>query len=888
MDSTVSNHCDRRSPRVLLFAQHTAGTSVRSGVQRVVIELAEELLRQASVDFVRWDDLDGQLRLLDRRELLGLFGRQVAPHPACHRVSARFGDLFDREDPPWLIYPEIPSHLENGNEKFARIVSQCREYGIRVATIFYDLIPVREEAYAAGKPSHLRYLAELVRSDLIIPISRFAGDDLLDYYRSDAKLSERAMARLQDVVRPILLGEVDARVAPRSQAAAAEGAVTRRGVTIVMVGTVEPRKQQTRLLRVLNEGRARYPALRDVVVDIFGSLHPASSDELWSQVNENPKIRFHHYAPESAIEAAYRSATFSAFPSLHEGYGLPIVESLRRGVPVLTADFGAMSEVAAGGGCLLVDVRDDEALLQGLRNLVERPDLIESLRAQIRNRVSRTWADYASELLSTIEAARAAAEADRKAFRATVQRWYRGGEGSARAAHGGVEWEMLTLGAGERSDSGESPASATLVRLAGQLGAHGVSASALRGVAEAAAVIVDGPADLEALSRHAAEVGLGVPLPQGWTRRELSDEVVGDRVLEIARERSNVLQCQFVESMYQAASLRSPVAEPPLDALAIVISTYNRGPFVEMNVQWLLDRIAAESLPVRCVVVDNASTDDTAIRLSRFRANPRFSYQCNSANTGMLGNLRVCSAGFFARYVWLTGDDDFIAEGAISRTLDAIGGHPGIGLLIHNFGVYHREGVTSGDSPEMFFRELTPLAPTSVATGVHPVRTIAAQHDNLFTAVYPIVFRADLLAACFNYPFDGVPFSNLVECVPTTKFILETLAESDAFWFREIGIGGNAHNSWSAHRPRWHLVLMPEVFRLARSRGVAPEKVWEWSQIHEKLFEEAAQIAVSRQTDAHLEPADFVAASHFFRRPVAVPDKLRMHAPHHRWIKEAR
>ena len=64
-----------------------------------------------------------------------------------------------------------------------------------------------------------------------------------------------------------------------------------------------------------------------------------------------------------------------------------------------------------------------------------------------------------------------------------------------------------------------------------------------------------------------------------------------------------------------------------------------------------------------------------------------------------------------------------------------------------------------------------------VADGVAPsgelkVRQAAEQTDNLFTAIYAIVWRADLLSAAYEHAFDGVPFSNLTEAIPCTEFIL--------------------------------------------------------------------------------------------------------------------
>ena len=877
-----------KQPHVLLFCQHTASAKVRSGVQRVVVELARELTHHARVDFVRWDDLDGQLRLMDRRDLRGLFGVEIPPNPACHRTAARFGDLFEDDSRPWLLFPEIPSHLPDGNEKFSRIVSQCREYRIRVAAIFYDLIPVREAAYAAGRPSHLKYMAELVRCDMIIPISKFAADDLISYYKDDAGLTAAELEHLRSIVRPIALGE-----SRRGESWANASSRSSNGYDeaphLMMVGTVEPRKQQTRLLRILNDGCDQFPILQRLEVDIFGSLHPDSSDALWAEAGRNPNIRFHHYVPEEMIEAAYARASFTAFPSLNEGYGLPIVESLRRGVPCLTADFGAMLEVAHGGGCVTIDVRDDGAILRGLVELASDAALRRRLREQIESRPRRSWIDYAADIAALLAQANGSRDQDTEQFCAAVEIWMRQRGDDTSASLAGRTWHLVCL---HQDATSESPpatdATGTIVRLMVKGDARSFSREALGVVARADLLILDGPMDRRGLAQAASRLGLTMPLPDALIDASAGARAVARCAVTLTRSRAHVLGAAFSEAMYQTACQRAPVAEGAMDELAIVISTYNRGPFVEMNIDWLLRQIDEHSLPVRCVVVDNTSTDDTAQRLARFFSHPKFRYECNSANTGMLGNLRVCSTKVIARYLWVTGDDDFVAPGAIARTLAVIRQHPGVPLILHNFGVYHRERITPGDNPSMFFTELQPLASSASTSGTFRVNQIAGEHDNLFTAVYPIVFRSDLLAACFNYPFDGVPFGDLVECVPTTKFILETLPCTTAHWFKEIGIVGNAHNSWSGHRPRWHLVLMPEVMRLARRAGVDAEKLWSWGCVHEGLFNEAVSIAIARNMSAHLaDPEDFESASYFFRKDIVPPPNLRLGLRSDRWISSS-
>jgi glycosyltransferase involved in cell wall biosynthesis len=92
------------------------------------------------------------------------------------------------------------------------------------------------------------------------------------------------------------------------------------------------------------------------------------------------------------------SADAAVFVSLQEGFGLPVVEALSVGTPVMTTNYGSQGEIGQLGGCLLVDPRDDSSVTAGLRRLVTEPTLRAELREQISQRPQRTWESFAAEL----------------------------------------------------------------------------------------------------------------------------------------------------------------------------------------------------------------------------------------------------------------------------------------------------------------------------------------------------------------------------------------------------------------------------------------------------------------------------------------------------------
>lgn len=877
------------SLRILYFCEHTLEASSRSGIQRVVLELLAALHPLVELRPVTWDWLDGQLRFLDLVELRRLTDDEALSRrlldPACRRANHRFGDsaVVSGRD-TWLLFPEIPYHRPRGNEHFARILAQCREYGIRTAAIVYDLIPLLDDDYAEVRGLHAEYFANLLRTDLLLPISRYSAKEFFDYALSSALHDGMFLRRLGSRIRPVPLGEF--RDSAPHAATRVNPSDPNRDRRMLMLGTVEPRKQQVRTLRAINDSRERHPKLATLLIDVVGSLHPQSAEGLHSELAHNPNIRFHHYASEAAVEALFSAADFSCFPSRHEGYGLPIVESLHRGVPCITANFGAMGEVAQGGGCLAVDVCDDDALVAAVAKCASDDSLLAALRGEIAARAARSWSDYAQEILHAMREASGASDLLCPLFTDVWRRTFSGDgdHNEMSATVHGVSWSLV---APRGRDPGRDE-SAT-----GDDGASGLHAvacmiSPVAWVGEAQAVahpathcdvlMIPEGRTIDDVVARVNEAAIDRPLPSRIFAGPDCSERGLEAALELSCGRQRALQAAEEENAFGTYMRTVRHSLPPTPkVLAVVISTYNRGAFVALNVAWILRQIDEGRLPALCVVVDNCSTDDTYARLSGFIGHPAFHYHCNSANTGMLGNLRVCSALDAARHVWVIGDDDFIVPGALTRTLELLREDPGVPLAFHNFAVYHRERISESDSPERFLAEQAPLSANPAATGRRRVNEIAAQHDNLFTAIYPIVFRSDILAACFNHPFDGVPFKDLVESVPTTRIILETYRYTEAHWFAEIGIVGNAHNSWAAHRPRWHLVLMPMVFGLARDAGVDATRLWHWTTAHKSLFDEACAIAVARGLPARLSiPGDLTNAHRVFRQPVELPSGLNV------------
>ena len=169
---------------------------------------------------------------------------------------------------------------------------------------------------------------------------------------------------------------------------------------VLCVGTFEPRKNHLTLLtaaRMLWERGERFElVLAGRTTAEWGGAVEAQIEAL--RLGNHP-VDWRRHVSDETLRALYRRCRFTAFPSLAEGFGLPIIESLRHGRPCVCGANGALGELASGGGCLVVENQaDPRALAAGIRRLLTDDALHSRLSAEAREREFPTWRDYVREV----------------------------------------------------------------------------------------------------------------------------------------------------------------------------------------------------------------------------------------------------------------------------------------------------------------------------------------------------------------------------------------------------------------------------------------------------------------------------------------------------------
>jgi glycosyltransferase involved in cell wall biosynthesis len=259
-------------------------------------------------------------------------------------------------------------------------------------------------------PLKRRYLALMTRqavrqADYVIAVSKQTRDDVIELCGADAE----KVAVVPNGVDPTLRRINDASVleAFRSRHHLPEAFV-------LFLGTLQPRKNVEGLLRAY--ARVRSDVSVPLVIAGARGWHESAIFHLVRELGLGESVQFAGYVSPEELPYWYSAATIFVYPSLYEGFGLPVLEAMACGTPVITSSVSSLPEVA-GDAAVLVDPRDIDGLARAIRQLLGSSDTRASLsRAGLQRASLFTWMRTAEETLAVYRRAMELAESSRLAF----------------------------------------------------------------------------------------------------------------------------------------------------------------------------------------------------------------------------------------------------------------------------------------------------------------------------------------------------------------------------------------------------------------------------------------------------------------------------------------
>jgi glycosyltransferase involved in cell wall biosynthesis len=268
----------------------------------------------------------------------------------------------------------------------------------RVATIHdlnYLVVP---EAHFGARALGMRVLVPLAarRSDRIVAVSHNTRDDLvqrLGVAPEKVDVVANGLGRPPSVT-PTAAGELRGRLALGDRP------------VLLCLSAKRPHKNLTGLLDAL---ALLAPERRPVtVLPGYRTEHEAELRERAARLGVAEDVRFEGWMPDEDVEGLFALASAFAFPSFYEGFGLPVLEAMARGVPVACADRSSLPEVA-GDAALLFDPDDPAAIAAAIARLLEdRPLAARLAEAGRRQAAGFTWERAAAGTLASYERALAA------------------------------------------------------------------------------------------------------------------------------------------------------------------------------------------------------------------------------------------------------------------------------------------------------------------------------------------------------------------------------------------------------------------------------------------------------------------------------------------------
>lgn len=268
-----------------------------------------------------------------------------------------------RETP--ALYHGLSNELPSGIEKS----------GIPSVVTIHDLIFLRRpEFYHRADVEICRKKFEYAAraANLVIAISQRTAYDLRELYG----IPEEKIRIVYQGCSPIFNQEVSAYVIEANR--------RRFGRYIIGVGTIESRKNQLLAVRAL----AKLP--KDVNLLLLGrrTAYAKLLDEEINRLGLQQRVTMLQGVPMAAIPGLYAAAEIASYPSFYEGFGIPMLEAIAAGVPVVAAT-GSCLEEAGGPGAIYVDPTNIDEFVNAAMTLLENPQLRAEMVSRGREYIAR-------------------------------------------------------------------------------------------------------------------------------------------------------------------------------------------------------------------------------------------------------------------------------------------------------------------------------------------------------------------------------------------------------------------------------------------------------------------------------------------------------------------
>jgi glycosyltransferase involved in cell wall biosynthesis len=314
--------------------------------------------------------------------------RSLSPELHLSFVSARNYSLSEHWSIPWKL-KRLRADLFHAPHYVLPFLTPCPS----VVTI-HDVIQLLFPQYLPSRFAvhYARYMIgrALDRAKLVMTVSQASKRDLLGFF----EVAEESILVIPNGIDPAMLrdlavDEVD-RIKRRFQLT---------GRTALFVGNIKPHKNVERLITAFSKVR-KDSGFSDLTLVIVGdeiSKYPSLRRAV-ERHRLRPYVRFFGFVPEATLVSLYRAADVFVFPSLYEGFGLPPLEAMANGTPVVTSKISSLPEVV-GDAAVTVDPYNVDEIAAAIKSTLADQELRARLIERGLKRADRfSWKTAASEV----------------------------------------------------------------------------------------------------------------------------------------------------------------------------------------------------------------------------------------------------------------------------------------------------------------------------------------------------------------------------------------------------------------------------------------------------------------------------------------------------------
>jgi len=370
-----------------------------SGIQRVVREITTRMITRRSSEDTQFILVAYGIKKLGFytipvQKFLDCYQRKVLPSSA---LSS--GDVFSFDElGPGDVFFDIDS-VWNNRMRRSFLLPILKNQGVSIAVHIYDIIPILYPQYCDEQTTFrfMDYLgAHLLYADLIVANTE---STLRDIKALAGQLGAETPAR-RDCV-PLGADFVQIGENARVDVISAEVLALEGSRYLLMVGTIEPRKNYSFILDAY-EAVLRAEGFQLVIAGRSGW----NVDSLMCRIHDLSRTDDHFLyldqANDATINYLYEHAFFTVFPTLYEGFGLPIIESFLHRTPVLASDISVLREVG-GDFCDYFASNDKEDLFGVLLKYKNDPLLYAVRRSNLEQYIPVSWDQSEDRLWNALQ-----------------------------------------------------------------------------------------------------------------------------------------------------------------------------------------------------------------------------------------------------------------------------------------------------------------------------------------------------------------------------------------------------------------------------------------------------------------------------------------------------